>query len=60
MLKVVIEHVSDGHIITRPMDFAPQIGDTIKLGLEYYMVLERIWNFNDARTVNIMVEEKKY
>jgi hypothetical protein len=59
MLKVVIEHVSDGHIITRPMDFAPQTGDTIKLGLEYYTVLERIWNFNDARTVNIMVEEKR-
>lgn len=59
MLKIVVEHVSDGHIITRPMEHVPQTGDTIRIGLEHYTVIERIWNFNDARTVNIIVEEKK-
>jgi hypothetical protein len=54
---VNVTHVSDGFVITRVMANVPRKGEWIVLGEDTYVVKLVIWNFSDARTVTVMVED---
>ena len=56
---VNIVHISDGFIITRVVNNVPRKGEWIVLGEDTYVVNLVIWNYSDARTVTIMVEDPK-
>lgn len=52
-----VVHVSDGFVITRIMNNVPRKGEWIVLGEDTYVVKLVIWNYADARTVTLMVED---
>lgn len=56
-LYVVVDvvHISDGHIIRRTMSVPPAKGEWIVVSKDTYVVKQVIWNYNDARTVTVMV-----
>lgn len=58
-VRVMVNHVMDGHIITRDMYQAPNRGDWISLGNDTYEVKKVIWNYSDAWTVKVIVEDPK-
>lgn len=58
-MRVMVIHLSDGYIISRDVDEVPSVGDWISLGSDTYVVKQRIWDYADARTVRLMVEEPK-
>jgi hypothetical protein len=58
-VRVIVNHVIDGNIITRDMYQAPHKGDWISLGSNTYVVKQVIWNYSDACTVKVIVEDPK-
>lgn len=56
-LLVNLMHVHDGRIGRREMIDVPKKGDWIKLSNQTYIVINVIWNFDDARTVDVYVDE---
>jgi hypothetical protein len=56
---VNVVHVSDGFIITRVLSNVPRKGEWIVLGEDTYVVNLVIWNYSDARTVTVMVDDPK-
>lgn len=54
---VNIMHVNDGRIIRREMTQAPSKNDWIKFNKQTFIVKNVIWNYDDARTVDVIVEE---
>jgi hypothetical protein len=58
-MEIAVIHVTDGKIITRNVSSVPRIGDWISLGMDVYVVKKVIWNFSDARSVKLLVEEPK-
>lgn len=58
-MEVTLSHIHDGKIITRHMNQVPRIGEWVSWGRDVYVVKRVIWNFTDARSVKILVEEPK-
>ena len=52
-----ILHVNDGKLTRRDMTQAPSRGDWIKFNKQTFIVKNVIWNYDDARTVDVIVEE---
>ena len=58
-MEVTLSHIHDGRIITRNMNAVPRIGEWVSWNRDVYVVKRVIWNFTDARSVKILVEEPK-
>lgn len=56
---VNVVHISDGFVITRLVNNVPKKGDWIVLGEDTYVVNLVIWNYADARSVTLMVDDPK-
>ena len=54
---VNLYHLDEGKLIRRELSSVPAKGDWIKFSNNTYIVKKVIWNFDDARTVNIYVDE---
>jgi hypothetical protein len=54
--RVVIQHVTEGHIITRPMTQVPRKGDHVFLIPDTYVVTSVAWDLGDATTVILTVD----
>lgn len=56
---VIIQHSSDGILVSRVVNAVPAKGDWVSIGTETYVVKQRIWDYSDARSVRLIVEEPK-
>lgn len=56
-LLVNLIHVYDGRIGRREMISVPRKGDWVKVCSNTYVVINVIWNFDDARTVDVYIDE---
>lgn len=54
--RVIIQHRTDGHIITRPATQVPQKGNIITISPDQYVVTSVIWNYADGSTVILIVD----
>jgi len=54
--RVIIEHRTDGHIITRPATQVPQKGNIITISPDQYVVTGVIWDYADGTTVRVIVD----
>lgn len=54
--RVIVNHRSDGHIITRPVYSVPRRGDIITISPDQYVVISVDWNYADATTVTVTVD----
>lgn len=57
--RIEIIHVADGALAIRRADSVPHKDDWIKIGLNTYEVKRVIWNYADAVSVTVMVDDLK-
>lgn len=60
MFIVKVEHITEGKIIQRELPSVPSKGDWVEIGKENYVVKNVSWNFNDRRTVTLLVDRPKF
>lgn len=57
--RIEIIHVADGALAIRRADSVPRKGDWIKIGSNTYEVKRVIWDYGDAVSVTVIVDDPK-